>query len=44
MMGGGTIDLHKVAPPEILDPRGVREEAFCGLRSWYILAKREGRG
>jgi hypothetical protein len=41
-MIAGAIDLHEVAQPEILNPRGVEWEHSCILRSWYVPGKRMG--
>ena len=36
MMAGGTIDLHEVALPEVLDPRGVKGKHSRTFCSWYV--------
>jgi hypothetical protein len=40
---GGTIDLHKIALPEILDPRGVERKHWCAPCSRSVPAKRMGK-
>jgi hypothetical protein len=42
MLTSSAIDLYKIAPAEILDPRGVEGKHSRGLCSWYVPGKRVG--